>query len=203
MPRLRVLKRISFVLSVLSFSILSGCASKGGDIEQLRSTPVESIISSSDQALASGDRERALSLLDTASKAHPTSPQPWVKRARIYFEAENYPSAILAAEEALQRDSANDEAGAIALVSSLRIAVKYVSDLRVQAGLTGDARPDGERLAAKLRETLKEPVLVPVEKPRPTKSISPAPKSAPRTSSPRPKPSGSESGSANPFNSLK
>lgn len=191
---------IYFAFAIL---LLAGCSTTGTDVASLQSVPVESIVSNADKALAAGDQEGALSLLNAATKAHPTSPQPWLKKARLFFDAGNYPSAILAAEEALQRDSSNDEAGSIALVSSLRIAVKYVSDLRIQAGLTGNARPDGERLAAKLRETLKEPVLVP---PGNQRSLRPRPKPVrpplkPNDASPQPlssKPEGS-----NPFSSLK
>lgn len=173
-------------------------------MEQIRSTPVESLVSSADQSMVAGDQEKALSLLDATSKAHPTSSKPWLKKARIYFDAGNYPSAILAAEEALQRDPASDEAGSIALVSSLRIAVKYVSDLRAQAGLTGDARPDGERLAAKLRETLNESVLIPPDKQqRPTRPASQALRPAARPNRVSPPPESPPSGSPNPFSSLK
>lgn len=191
---------VSFASTLL---LLTGCSTTGKEVASPRTIPVESMISSAESAMAAGDRQNALSLLDAANKAHPTSPQPWLKKARIFFDAGNYPSAILAAEEALQRDSINAEAGSIALVSSLRIAVKYVSDLRVQAELTGDARPDGERLAAMLRETLNEPVLIPADnrQPPPIAPRSARPAQKARYASPKPLPS--ESGSSNPFSSLK
>ena len=169
--------------------------------------PVESVVSSSDKAAAAGDNERALALLDAGAKAYPTSPQPWLKKAQLYFKAANYPSAILAAEEAIQREPANEEAKAIALVSSLRIAVKYVSDLRALNDLKGDARPDAEQLARKLRDTLNATVLVPTgskevaadsePKPMPIRNRRPSPRPAISSSAEAP------AGSSNPFGSLK
>jgi tetratricopeptide (TPR) repeat protein len=191
-------------LVLISAALSAGCATT--KTEPIQPPSVESIVGSVDQSIAAGDQEKALSILDSASKTHPTSPLPWLKKARVYFDAENYPSAILAAEEALQRDPNSNEAGSIALVSSLRIAVKYVSDLRTQVELNGDARPDGERLAAKLRETLHASVLVPPEKKQSqstTRSTSraSAPPSRPRRATPEPTPA--TSGASNPFGSLK
>jgi len=190
-------------------SLATGCSTVDGSVDQKRvkEMPVESVVSSSDKAAAAGDNERALALLDAGAKAYPTSPQPWLKKAQLYFKAANYPSAILAAEEAIQREPANEEAKAIALVSSLRIAVKYVSDLRALNDLKGDARPDAEQLARKLRDTLNATVLVPTgskevaadsePKPMPIRNRRPSPRPAISSSAEAP------AGSSNPFGSLK
>jgi hypothetical protein len=189
-----------------------GCSTVDGGVDQKRvkEMPVEAVISSSDKAAAAGDNEKAIALLDAGAKAYPTSPQPWLKKAQLYFKAANYPSAILAAEEAIQREPTSEEAKAIALVSSLRIAVKYVSDLRALNDLKGDVRPDAEQLARRLRDTLNATVLVPpVAK---ESSADTEPKPAPvrykRPTQPRPAvPSAPvespSSGSSNPFGSLK
>jgi len=176
------------------------------DQKKVKEMPVESVVSSADKAAAAGDNERALALLDAGAKAYPTSPQPWLKKAQLYFKAANYPSAILAAEEAIQREPANEEAKAIALVSSLRIAVKYVSDLRALNDLKGDIRPDAEQLARRLRDTLNATVLVPTgsremaadadARPLVRRKPPPARPSAPVVEAP-------SSGSSNPFGSLK
>jgi tetratricopeptide (TPR) repeat protein len=193
--------------------MLAACSTMDGGLDQkkIKEMPVESVMSSSDKAIAAGDNEKALALLDAGAKAYPTSPQPWLKKAQMYFKAANYPSAILAAEEAIQRDPVNEEAKAIALVSSLRIAVKYVSDLRALNDLKGDVRPDAEQLARKLRDTLNATVLVPTG----TKEAAaePEPKSAPiryrRPPAPRPATLAAPAvepppaGSSNPFGSLK
>lgn len=203
----------SFVIVLLAvfWSMLAACSTVDGGLDQkkIKEMPVESVMTSSDKAIAAGDHEKALALLDAGAKAYPTSPQPWLKKAQLYFKAANYPSAILAAEETIQRDPVNEEAKAIALVSSLRIAVKYVSDLRALNDLKGDVRPDAEQLARKLRDTLNATVLVPTA----TKeaAVEPEPKPAPiryRRTAPRPASPAAPAiepspGSSNPFGSLK
>jgi len=194
--------------------MLAACSTMDGGLDQkkIKEMPVESVMSSSDKAIAAGDNEKALALLDAGAKAYPTSPQPWLKKAQLYFKASNYPSAILAAEETIQRDPANEEAKAIALVSSLRIAVKYVSDLRALNDVKGDVRPDAEQLARKLRDTLNATVLVPTgtkeaaaePEPRPAPIRYRRPPPTPRLATPAaPAVEPPPSGSSNPFGSLK
>jgi len=211
------MERISLAAAIVSCVwMLSGCTTMDGGLDQktIKEMPVESVLSSSDKAAASGDNEKALALLDAGAKAYPTSPQPWLKKAQMYFKAANYPSAILAAEETIQRDPASEEAKSIALVSSLRIAVKYVSDLRALNDLKGDVRPDAEQLARKLRDTLNATVLVPTgkdvvaepePKPAPPRYRRPPVQrpvpAMPTATAPAPEPP--PSGSSNPFGSLK
>ena len=206
---------IRFVLApVIASAIVTaiGCSTVDGGVDQKRvkEMPVEAVISSSDKAAASGDNEKAIALLDAGAKAYPTSAQPWLKKAQIYFKAANYPSAILAAEEAIQREPANEEAKAIALVSSLRIAVKYVSDLRALNDLKGDVRPDAEQLARRLRDTLNATVLVPTVAKDSTPEVDAKPVRPPVKRPPPSRPATSpapaespSSGSSNPFGSLK
>jgi tetratricopeptide (TPR) repeat protein len=157
---------------------LSACATMDSELDQkkVKEMPVESVLSSADKAAAAGDNERAIALLDAGAKAYPASPLPWLKKAQLYFKAANYPSSILAAEEAIQRDPANEAAKSIALVSSLRIAVKYVSDLRALNDVKGDVKPDAEQLARRLRDTLNATVLVPTASPTANVAAEPAPK---------------------------
>lgn len=211
-----------FVAVILSVIGVCGCSSVGGgDQNKIRDMPIEAVVGSSDRAVASGDNEKALALLDSGAKAYPTSPLPWLKKAQIYFNAGNYPSAILAAEEAIQREPRNEEAKSIALVSSLRIAVKYVSDLRALNDLKGDVRPDAEQLARKLRDTLNATVLVPTapgarqisadsdarsQAPRYRRPAASSTTAAPATRASSPMPVQEDapaSGSGNPFGSLK
>ena len=151
------------IAAMIGCAALGACSSmdSGLDQKKVKEMPVESVLTSADKAAAAGDNERALALLDAGAKAYPASPQPWLKKAQLYFKAANYPSAILAAEETIQRDPVNEEAKSIALVSSLRIAVKYVSDLRGLNDVKGEAKPDAEQLARRLRDTLNATVLVP------------------------------------------
>lgn len=213
---MRVNRSFLCLAAMLMGGLLGGCATTDGGIDpnKIKEMPVEAVINSAEQAAAAGNNERALALLDAAAKAYPASAQPWLKKARLYFNASNYPSAILAAEETLQRDAFSDEAKSIALVSSLRIAVNYVTDLRILNGLKGDVRPDAETLATRLRDTLNSSVLVPPPaagrhgagagsiKPAPRRlpkraAVGQAPAPAKATTPPPP------SGSSNPFGSLK
>jgi tetratricopeptide (TPR) repeat protein len=143
--------------------VVTGCAttSGGGDAARVKDMPMEAVLQSVDGVTTAVDKEKALALLEAAAKANPADARPWLKSAQMQFDAANYPSAILAAEEAYKRDPSNAEAKSLALVSSLRVAVKYVSDLRANEKLQGGARSDAEQLAQSLRETLGAQVLVP------------------------------------------
>ncbi|MEN3109832.1 tetratricopeptide repeat protein [Uliginosibacterium paludis] len=176
----------------------------------------------SQAALDSGKIETAVSLLETASKANPSDAAPWLKQAQVYFDADNYPAAIQASDEAMKRDPLNKDAKAIAVVASLRVAIRALSDMNQDSLLRGSSRSEAERLARALRETLAQDQLVPISDPkqsagkraparRPAASApaktgsSETPASAPVTAAPAAaapaKSSGSSSG--NPFGALR
>lgn len=199
----------------ITVSTLVGCTTmpSGLDPAQVKDLPLETVMQGVESVAAGGDKQKALALLEAAAKANPTASKPWLKMAQMHFEAGNYPAAVVAAEEASKREPGSTEAKSIALVSSLRVAVKYVSDMRVGEKLQGGVRSDAEHLARTLRETLGEQVLVPAPKAEPTEprrrtSRTARPRatapSAPPTAAPAARPSTeSKSGSANPFGSLK
>jgi hypothetical protein len=191
----------------VTVSALVGCATmpSGLDPAQVKDLPLETVMQGVESVAAGGDKQKALALLEAATKANPTASKPWLKMAQMHFEAGNYPAAVVAAEEASKREPGSTEAKSIALVSSLRVAVKYVSDMRVGEKLQGGVRSDAEHLAHKLRETLGEQVLVPTPKAEPPEPRRRASRSArPRATAPAPPPSTEpKSGSANPFGSLK
>lgn len=117
-----------------------------------------------DQAQAarqSGDLPKATALLQDAAKANPTSKQPWVKLAQMQFEAGNYSAAIVAAEEALQRDASDATALSVLSVGGLRIAAGGLQQLRKGSAVSGSTRSEAEALARTIRESLGEEVLVP------------------------------------------
>jgi tetratricopeptide (TPR) repeat protein len=180
------------------------------------------------QLLDQGQKEKGLAMLSAAARANPASAEPWVKTAQAQFDAENYPAAIVAADEAQKRDPTRKETKAIAVVASLRVAVRALTDMREDSALRGNTRSEAERLARMLRETLGQDVLVPVpqaEEPRavPKRAASTAPtpttSSASGTSNPSrtpkkgepasPKPAAtqptqvSSGGDSNPFSVLK
>lgn len=109
----------------------------------------------------------------TAARVYPTAKEPWVKLAESYFEAQDYGNAILAAQEVLQRDAADQMASGVLAVSGLRVSTQALQSLRGQnTSLPPDTRSQAEGLARTLREVLGEPVLVP--KPADASATSPA-----------------------------
>lgn len=148
-----------FMVPLLCVSLLAGCAVPGGpDRAQAQ---LESLSKEADTELSNGQRDKAVALLNQAAKESPTSAVPWLKLANISFNDGNYPAAIQAANEALQRDAANQEAKSLLVVSGLRVAANAVSGLRTLNGAHSNARAEAENLTNSLRTVLGEKVLVP------------------------------------------
>ena len=206
---------------VFVIASLAGCGSlqSGNDLPESAK-----LMQEGSQAIADGQKDKGLSLLSASARANPGSAEPWAKIAQVQFDSGNYPAAIVAADEAQKRDPTRKETKAISVVASLRVAVRALTDMREDANLRGSTRSEAERLAAMLRETLGQDVLVPVptaEEPRrraaaaaqPAQppAASTAPKSPAKTPNERPakhpgtQPSTAPSGegSANPFSVLK
>jgi len=152
----------SAAISVCAALLLSACAttSQLSELDQFKD--VAAVQQRVDDLVASGDVQKAQAMLESTAKANPTDPAPWVRMAQLHFDRGNYSGTIAAADEAVQRDPANVQAKGLALVASLRIAVRNIQELRGGVALGGDTRGEAERLARTLRETIKEDVLVPV-----------------------------------------
>src|SRR4051794_7736398 len=105
--------------------IMVGCAITNGGTAQ-GSDGIDVAIKEADVELSKGQREKAVALLTQSAKENPTSMTPWLKIANIWFDAANYPSSILAANEVLQRDPANQEAKSLLVVAGLRVAAGAV-----------------------------------------------------------------------------
>ena len=161
--------------------LLSACAttSQVADLDQFKD--VAKVQQRVDELVSSGDVQKAQTMLEGAAKANPTDPAPWVRLAQLQFDRGNYAGTIAAAEEAVQRDANNTQAKGLALVASLRIAVRNIQELRGGVALGGDTRGEAERLARTLRETIKEDVLVPVSPNGDTKKKA---RSTPRAAAP-------------------
>ncbi|RJF95838.1 hypothetical protein D3871_20945 [Noviherbaspirillum saxi] len=154
---------------VLGAAVLGGCAvppSAGTN----KAANLDTLFSDVESELAKGRREQALALLNDAAQSHPTSIVPWLKIATVWFEAGNYPSSILAANEVLQRDPANQDAKSLLVVAGLRVAANAVSGLRPTSTISTGVRADAESLTNSLRGVLGEKVLVPAQ----TAEIKPA-----------------------------
>lgn len=192
---------------MLCIALLTGCATTE-NAEQSQ-TQLESLFKEADAQLSKGQREKAIALLNQAAKEYPTSMVPWLKMANIWFDTGNYPSAILSANEVLQRDAGNQEAKGLLVVSGLRVAANAVSGLRSGKSVNSNMRVEAENLTNSLRTVLGEKVLVPApaadarsaahsahSKSRPVSSA--APHAAPAAAQ-----AAASTGSADPFKALK
>lgn len=111
--------------------------------------------------LESGNKEEAARVLAEVARTNPERKEPWVRMAKLYFDDARYSQAIVSAEEALQRDRADQTAKSIRAVSGLRVAAQSLNDLRSDVELQGNARADATGLAMVMRDILGEDVLVP------------------------------------------
>lgn len=175
--------------------------------------PLQQYMQRAGEASAQGGKDRARELYATAARTYPTSKEPWQKLAQDHFESKNYGQAILAAQEVLQRDPANNVATSILAVSGLRVAAAGLTGMRLQQSrLNSDTRTEAEDIVRKLRDLLGEAVLVPAAtgsgpaagsppaaRPRPVPR--PVAKPAASASAPPAAPQKGES-PANPFNVL-
>ncbi|RAA19908.1 hypothetical protein DN523_07945 [Burkholderia multivorans] len=146
---------------VLACGVIAGCAS------QPTTPPTAEVFNKSlaeaDEVAKSGDQDRALGLYQALAKSDPTREEPWSRIAQIQFAQNHYGQAIVAAQEALQRDSTDRQAKSVLAVAGLRIAMQSLGELRQDASLAGDAKSDAQALAKQLRETLGENALFPPE----------------------------------------
>jgi tetratricopeptide (TPR) repeat protein len=140
---------------------LAGCETMNANSSARQSAAVSpNIYAEADAALASGQSEKAISLLKSASVAHPVDKKPWVRMAQIRFDATQYGEAISNAQEALARDPDDTLAYSILAVSGLRVASKALADLTRKNNLQGSVRSEAQDLAKLLRSSLGEEVLV-------------------------------------------
>lgn len=152
---------------------------------------VDQLLQEAQEALRSGAKARAQKLFEEASKTNPADKKPWVNLAQMHFDEGNYAQAITAGQEVLARDSKDQMARSIVLVSSLRVAAKSLAEMRELNQWTGDARAEAKKVASILRENLGEEVLVPAINPNndedEPKAVKIKPKPKPK-SKPRPRP---------------
>jgi tetratricopeptide (TPR) repeat protein len=204
--------------AVLVCFAIAGCSttSTNGDADARAS--LDTLIKQADNELVNGRSEQSIALLNQAAKENPTSMRPWLKMSNIWFNAGNYPSAILTANEVLKREAENQEAKSILVVAGLRVAAGAITGLMQQNPVNSSARVEAENLTKALRTALGEKVLVPANAadtaaaPAPAahhyrhaaaaKRTSPANNEAPVASA-SPSTNTSSSNGSDPFKSLK
>ncbi|MGZ2743526.1 tetratricopeptide repeat protein [Burkholderia stagnalis] len=209
------------------FAKLSGVVVACGVIAGCATTPTpptaevfNKSLSDADAVAKSGDQDRALGLYQALAKADPTREEPWSRIAQIQFAQNHYGQAIVAAQEALQRDNSDRQAKSVLAVAGLRIATQSLGELRQDASLAGDAKSDAQALAKQLRDTLGESALFPPEqragKPRPPRrtvhrgkgtaapaAAEAAAATAPAANTAAPAATAPQKGGADPFSALR
>jgi len=142
---------------------LSACATNGDNVrvEKLPVPTLERTLADADTALATGQDEKAQSILKSAAGNYPADKTPWLHMAQIKFDRASYGDAIVNALEALQRDPTDRLANSIVAVSGLRLSTKALSDLSQQNNLNGSLKSEAQDMAKLLRTSLGEDVLVP------------------------------------------
>lgn len=118
-------------------------------------------IAQATETLANKGGDEAVAQFQEIAQRNPSRGEPWSYIAKIRFDEQKYGEAIVAADEALNRDSNDFTAKTVRAVGGLRVAMQSLADLRADALLAGNARTDAVALAAAMRETLGQDVLFP------------------------------------------
>jgi tetratricopeptide (TPR) repeat protein len=146
--------------AVIACGVIAGCASQGNN---LAATPeaFNKSLADADALSKGGNQDQALAAYQKLAAADPTREEPWSRIAQIQFQQQHYGQAIVAAQEALQRDQTDRSAKSVLAVAGLRVATQSLGELRQDASLQGDAKSDAQALAKELRDTLGEDTLFP------------------------------------------
>jgi hypothetical protein len=90
-----------------------------------------------------------------------------LRLADDYFNTGDYGNAVLAAQEATQRDPRDNTAHSVLAVSGLRITAGSLAALREQSGYPVGSREEALDVTRRLREALSDPSLLPPAPPEP------------------------------------
>lgn len=189
---------ISRILCIAAFAAsLSACQTMDAPKVALPVKPkLEDLLAKASEAKSAGKAEQAITLWKETAQAFPADKQPWVNIAQARYDAGQYGEAIVAAQEILVRDPADQLANSIIAISGLRLSTRALGDLSRQNNLSGNIRTESQDLAKLLRESLGESVLVPTAE-KPAKApVKTATRKAPAKAS-------ASTPSADPFGALK
>ena len=153
----RVLR--SLIVLAGAAALITGCATSNPGPQT--DEAFKQSMSEAETAAKGGQQDKAIDLYQQIAKVNPTRDEPWVRIAQLQFGAEKYPQAILAAEEALQRDGSDRQAKSILAVSGLRVSASALEQLRKVNEVNGSTRTEAESVAKLIRDALGEPILVP------------------------------------------
>ena len=140
--------------------IVAGCASQSNTLSASPEA-FNKALADADTLSKGGNQDQAIAAYQKLAAADPTREEPWSRIAQIQFQQQHYGQAIVAAQEALQRDQTDRAAKSVLAVAGLRVATQSLGELRQDASLQGDAKTDAQALAKELRDTLGEDALFP------------------------------------------
>lgn len=216
-PATRISPRhASLALGAIVCALLTACATPNTPAPTAApvAPTLESYLAQASQAQADGQREKARGFYRDAAKAYPTDKTPWLKLAEDYFAAGDYGNAVLAGQEALERDPQDNTANSLLAVSGLRITAGSLKALRKDAEYPVGSREEALAVTRSLRETLGETALLPIVPPgseppkpkvvpkrRPVTAPATAPAAAAAPAAPHPAPAATTGG--NPLDKLK
>ncbi len=154
--------RLIFSVILCATVFFGGCATAptASSDEQFSELMMQTEIRAS-ESIENGNKDDAVRIVSELVAANPGRKEPWIRIAKIHFDATDYAEAIVAADEALKIDNNDRTAKSIRAVSGLRVAAQSLADLRNDAELKGNARADAAGLAMTMRDILGEDVLVP------------------------------------------
>jgi tetratricopeptide (TPR) repeat protein len=144
---------------------LSACAD-GNTKHNTGGQNYDQLMQQAESNVRSQNADGAKLYFNKAASADPTRKEPWFRLAQLNFNQQNYGGAIVSAQEVLQRDASDVDAESILTVAGLRVAVEALGRLHDENNLQGPAHQEAEKLAAKLRDTLGEDILVPRKAPQ-------------------------------------
>jgi tetratricopeptide (TPR) repeat protein len=147
-------------VALLLASALVGCAENKPKPAPPPPT-YDQLMQQADARYNAQDVDGAKALFSKAAAADPTHKEPWYRLAQIDFDQQSYGRAIVDAQEVLQRDPTDVNAESILTIAGLRVAVDALGRLHDESDQQGPAHMEAVKLAAKMRETLGQDVLVP------------------------------------------
>lgn len=147
--------------ALLAVLLLAGCATTTKKPVAPPPPSFSQLMQQAEARYAAQDVDGAKALFAKAAAADPTRETPWYRLAQINFDQQNYGRAIVDAQEVLQRNASDTNAESILTIAGLRVAVDALGRLHDEVNLQGPAHAEAAKLAAKMRETLGQDVLVP------------------------------------------
>ncbi|WP_322070013.1 hypothetical protein [Paraburkholderia bannensis] len=157
-------KRVFSMLTgaVIACGVMAGCTTPANTLSASPEA-FNKALADADALSKAGNQDQALEAYQKLAAADPTREEPWSRIAQVQFQQQHYGQAIVAAQEALQRDQTDRGAKSVLAVAGLRVATESLGELRQDASLQGDAKSDAQALAKQLRDTLGEDSLFPPE----------------------------------------